>query len=175
MSNKNNNNFTNNIITDALRYYDNNIEKYNDFYNKIDNVDFKESTNDLEHNIIIFYDKNKKKIFESKYEIIGLYNDFANVWTWAWSIPSNTRNKIQIIKNVLNYGIDLNPDQVFLKTELITSRFKISNNIQLDIHSAIASYLAKQPLIYKYIYDDKNLNIVKTIYYLYLLDFDKLN
>jgi len=47
------------------------------------------------------------------------------------------------------YGTELDSQQNFLKSELITSRFKINNSIQLDIHASIASYLSKKPMIFK--------------------------
>jgi hypothetical protein len=52
-----------------------------------------------------------------------------------------------ILRKILNYGIELEPTNNFLKTELITSRFRVTNKIQLDIYSAIVSYLSKKPRI----------------------------
>ena len=92
-----------------------------------------------------------------------------------------------ISRKILNYGLDLTPDEQFLKSELITSRFRISSKIQLDIHVALASYLTKMPLIYKHITipntktsteDDNIIEIVTDVndetfhtqYYLFLLD-----
>ena len=82
--------------------------------------------------------------------------------------------------------MDLDPEFSFLKTELVTSRFRITNPIQLDIHVAIASYLSRQYVVYKYasyidlIVDANGLvdivNIPKdkadeySLYYMFLLD-----
>jgi hypothetical protein len=44
--------------------------------------------------------------------------------------------------------IDKNPTNILLKNELVTSRFRIEDNVQIDIHCAIASYLAKKPFIF---------------------------
>ena len=57
-------------------------------------------------------------------------------------------NTNYISRKILNYGLDLDTNQNFLKTELVTSRFTVSNLLQLDIHVAIASYLTKIPNIY---------------------------
>ena len=57
------------------------------------------------------------------------------------------KNQINLIKKVLNYGINLDNDSIFLKSELITSRFKIVNSLQLDMHLAIASYISKEPFV----------------------------
>ena len=102
-----------------------------------------------------------------------------------------------LLRKILNYGVELEPTNNFLKTELITSRFRVTNKIQLDIYSAIVSYLSKkprvikikifnntrfvvledsetltdvtEPLIYKNNDDGNNLNRY-TEYYLFLLD-----
>ena len=189
-SRKDNSKYKNNIIIDALRYHDFNSEKYDKFYKKVHYVTFKYTDNDLEHNTILFHDKNDNIIFESRYEIIGVYDTIGKAWTWAWATPRLTKNKIQLIKKVLNYGIDLDPQQIFLKTELVTSRFRISNDIQLDIHTALASYLSKQPLTYKYVINNESVTGIQNdskssvgnqkislqiFEYLFLLDYEKLN
>ena len=176
------------LIPIALEYYDNNIEKYEKFVKKVKNIDFQKSQSDLEHNKITFIDKNNNKIYTSRYENIGIYSTKENIWTWAWSVPVFEKNSIFLIKKMLNYGIDLN-DNVFLKGELITSRFKISNKYQLDIHLALASYICKQQMIFiiknnsnmdKPLFGsnidfeeiDEDLNSV--YYFLFILDFENI-
>lgn len=136
------------LVSDALEYYDINKDKYDVFFRKVKRIEFKRPELELEHYRVIFYDRNDQKIGESRYENLGLYSDKNRIWTWAWSISTFARNTINIIKNILNYGIDIDNKDRFLKDELITSRFKISNKIQIDIHVAIASYLSKQPAIF---------------------------
>ena len=42
-----------------------------------------------------------------------------------------------------------------MKNELVTSRFKISNPIQLEIHVSIGAYLSKKSIVFSYkIYND---------------------
>ena len=175
------------LIINSLRYYDKNKESYTKLFNKAKYYSYTISENDLEHNIITFYDKNKKEIFKSRYEFIGIYNPSVSIWIWGWAIPNLMKNQINLIKKVLNYGINLDRDSVFLKSELITSRFKIMNELQLDIHLAIASYISKQPCVIPIIdnqttvfeHDDKKiLDIAKDIgdntivvNYFYLLDY----
>ena len=174
------------LITNSLYYFDSNYEKYNKLYNKFKYQSLEINDNDLEYNKINFYDKNQKKIFKSRYEVLGIYNSVANLWTWGWSVPRLKKNMINTIRKLLNYGLDLPPDQddQFLKAELITSRFRISNEIQLDIHTAIASYISKKPMVYKLIINpdtvadnESNIQPIEkypannaTVYYLYLLD-----
>jgi hypothetical protein len=178
-----------NLVSDALEYLDNNTDKYEHLFKKVKYVKFVNNENELDHSKIYLYDENKAEIYQSKYEVIGLYNNMSQTWVWAWSIPRMRKNSIYISKKILNYGIDLpSNSQEFLKTELITSRFRISNEIQLDMHAGIASYLSKQPLVYKYkihlepdIFkygEDKLIDVTKigenpesyTIYYFFLLD-----
>ena len=74
-----------------------------------------------------------------------------------------------------------------MKTELITSRFIVTSPIQIDMHVAVASYLSKQEIVFKYIYyfdndvDSEFVNIQNTstadyfTYYLFLIDVIQLH
>jgi hypothetical protein len=175
-----------NLISDSLEYYDSNSEKYSELFKKIKYVKFIDVIKDMDHNIMFMYDSNKNEIMKSRYEIIGVYNNKSRTWTWAWAIPRFRKNTTHIARKIINYGMDLDPESRFLKTELITSRFRITNPIQLDIHAAIASYLSRQYVVYKYIsyinftVDANGLvditNIPKnnadeySVYYMFLLD-----
>ena len=174
------------LVVNALKYHDKNNEIYAKTFKNIKFFSNKISEHDLEHSVITFYDKNKIKLFESRYEIIGMYNPIADTWIWGWAIPTLRKNQTGLIKKVLNYGMDLDIDNISLKSELITSRFKIINETQLDIHIAIASYISKNKAVIGMIDDNveqiKHENIDLTpiptsisdntisIHYLYLLD-----
>jgi len=177
-----------NLISDSLEYYDNNTEKYTDFFKKVKYIEFIHAVKDMDHNVIRMYDTNKNEILKSRYEIIGVYNNKSKTWTWAWAIPRFRKNTTHIVRKIINYGMDLDPESRFLKTELITSRFRITNPIQLDIHAAIASYLSRQYVVYKYIsYINPSVDINKriditnkprdhadeySVYYMFLLDYN---
>ncbi|CAH6421503.1 Hypothetical protein KVN_LOCUS316 [uncultured virus] len=186
-------NKTKELILNSLEYYDKYLEKYNDFFSSIKYYSYLYSESDLEHNKIVFFDKNKQKIFESRFEIIGIYNKGPNIWAWAWSIPYLNKNTIYTSRKILNYGLDIVPstENQFIKTELVTSRFRISHITQLDLHVSIASYLSKIPMIYKIavhpimaikyetgdlIKIDKNVYNLPSyqLYFFFILDFDKL-
>jgi len=147
------------IVRNSLEYLDNNKSKYKSYLNKIEYYSLEFLYGDLERHKIIFYDKNKNKLFETEYEIIGVYNNFAKTWAWSWSIANFSKNEVYLARKILMYGLDIVPDKdtIFLKSELITSRFRISNPIQLDIHVGLASYLSKIPFIFK-LYIPTNLN-----------------
>lgn len=189
------------FVTTSLKYFDENNEKYDGMLKHAKYVKYVPAENDMTHNIIKFFDKNKTEIYKSRYEIIGLYNTDVNTWTWSWALPNFKKNNTGIARKLLNYGLMLDPSAKYLKTELITSRFRVADFVQLDIHIAIASYMSKSPFIYKYgiarysisddgtreISNEKSVdpdgfiilspNIVDTmfVYYMFLLDHDKLN
>jgi hypothetical protein len=115
------------------------------------------------------------------------------MWIWGWSLPQYKKNTTTIVRKLWNYGAELDVNSHFLKRELITSRFRISDPIQLEIHTAIATYLSKKPLIYKHTikYDtvkdedfvpvlDQNINKYNetsdyNTYYMFILDYDKID
>lgn len=179
---------TKELIINSLEYYDRNSEKNRRIFQKIKYYSYERSQSDVEHNSIIFYDKNKKEIYRSRYEIIGTYYSTQKLWTWSWSVPNFDKNSVYISRKILNYGLDIPPlkEDLFMKAELITSRFKITNEVQLDIHIAIASYISKKPMIYKIVenlgkkFNEPIIPVMEEekdykIYYLFLLDDKDIN
>lgn len=141
-----------NIVSDALKYYDLNNEKYRDLKKRIKYVKtIDASKEDIEGKILAFYDGDKNKLFTSRVEILGKYYNTINTWIWGWSLPDIDKALTSIIRKVFFYGTDINIDNsanVILKNELVTSRFRVVDDIQIEIHCAIASYLAKKPFIF---------------------------
>jgi hypothetical protein len=155
------------IIDDALEYYDKAQEKYRDNYINVHYISIETTEKDLEHNVMIFYDSNLKELFRSRFERIGIFDIKSNLWIWAWAISKLKKNETNIIRKILFYGTELDPETIYLKTELITSRFKITNKTQLDIHCAVASYLSKKNKLFNYricgstkIIDNKYVDII---------------
>lgn len=172
----------NTLVSDALEYYDLNSEKYESFFKNVKTVRFEAPASDTDYYTILFFDDNNNLIGKSRYENIGIYSHRGKIWTWAWSISTFAKNTINIIRKILNYGFDIDTDKRYLKNELITSRFQISDKTQIDIHVAIASYLSKQPtiVILKKIPNSNESIIVKDVdfngkiedvyYFLFILD-----
>jgi len=173
---------TKELIVNSLKYYDTNQEKYHIVFNKFKYYSIKRNYGDTEHFVILFYDKDQKLISQSRYEIVGVYYVNSQIWAWSWSIPKLQKNMVYTTRKILNYGLDIVPtdEDMFIKAELVTSRFKISNEIQLNIHAAIASYIAKKPIVYKLIFASpsgtsiwpiqRTIGENDEIFYLYLLD-----
>ena len=158
-------NKTKEIIINSLKYYDLNNEKYSKIYDKIKYYSAEENPGDIEHAIINLHDKNQNKFFSSRYEVLGTYNSKLRLWAWSWSVPYIRKNKTFLSRKLLMYGLDIEPEESpFLKSELITSRFKISDEIQLDIHAAVASYLSKNPMILRIILASTQANAKPDLY-----------
>ena len=142
-------------IRDSLEFYDNNREKYHIFFDKVKYVRFVDNNNNTDD--IIFYDEKKKILLESSFEIMGLYLPKNNMWKWSWSIPSIHKKYTFISRKILEYAFNLHHTKEFpLRSDLINSKIKINNDLQLDIRIALSSYIGKQPLIFKFynkIYD----------------------
>jgi hypothetical protein len=149
------------IVSKALEYYDIKKQEYKDFLN-ITKISL-----DRDKGTFIFLDNNK----EFKYEVLGIFDNTTNIWMWAWMVPEFFYNETNIVKKLLNYGLKLTPnpinllseEQLYLKTQLINSRFLLHNQFQLELHLAISSYLAKSS--FKFIYSKKKyLNKTNTKY-----------
>lgn len=136
-------------IRSSLEYYDINCEKYNNFINKIKYIKF--INNNQRTDEIVFLDKNKNILLQSAYEILGIYLPKQHVWKWSWSIPTFQKKYTFISRKILEYAFNLDQkDEYLLRSKLINSKINIFNNLQLDIHIALSSYIGKQPLIFKF-------------------------
>ena len=156
------------IVDKSLLYYDIQKNEYNKYIN-IENIKV-----DRENTTIIFPDIDNT-IF--KYEILGIFDNTNHIWMWAWMVPEFLTSETAIVKKLLNYGLKINPsilnkipdDKLYLKTQLVNSRFLLQDMFQLELHLAIACYLAKDnfKFIYsknKYLSNDKKKYII--VYYL---------
>jgi len=140
------------FIKDALEKYDKNTEMYyNDIFKDAYYEEFILKNSEIDYDEVIFYDKNKNVIMKANYEMLGNFYVDTQIWVWAWSNPSYNKKLITRSSNLLFYGLKLNSEENFsLKTELVNSRFQITDPIQIDIHLAIASELCKNQCIFKY-------------------------
>jgi hypothetical protein len=158
------------FIKKALQHYDNQNTKYNKFIN---DSDVKIIDEDRNNNLEIIFNLNEEKNICDA-EILG-YFDYSNqIWIWGWLLAELKLYHINICKNLLEYGLKLEPDSnitehFMIKALLLNSRILIENSLQLDINLAIYSYLIKDKIYFifpKKIYvDDKNEDFI-IIYYL---------
>lgn len=127
------------LINKALKYYDNQKVKFKNYQNMKETVNREEQT-------IKFGDKT------FSYEALGIFDNTTRIWLWSWMDPTLMSKETILSKQLLNYGLKQNPDKfdktlldtkIFLKTQLVNSRFIIDTLFQLEIHLALASYLVK--------------------------------
>lgn len=134
----------NKIISDALKYYDENMEKYSHIMNNIHSTT-------IDNNTMTFFDKDKKILFTSNIQIIGAFNINENLWIWGWCMSNKPKDIIYLSRKILLYGIDIEQDKKevsILKNELITSHITIADKTQIDIYCALALYLTKTKCMY---------------------------
>ena len=155
------------LIDKALLYYDKKTIEYNKYITSSNVVIDRDQTT------IKFIDVNQD-VF--KYDILGVFDNTNNIWLWAWMFPDFYMTETVFVKKLLNYGLKLeptanviSPDKLYLKTQLLNSRFLLNDNFQLELHLAISCYLAKDIIkfIYpriKYLSNDKKKYLI--IYYI---------
>jgi hypothetical protein len=140
------------IIRNSLEYYDLNMIAIKKFSDKIEFINFKRNPNDISDKII-FYNKDKKKILESNYEILSVFNNKNGSWKWAWAVSTFRKKQTFIVRKILDYAFTLNNNEDYIiKSLLINSKINIQNNLQHDIIIALSSYLTKIPFIFKFYY-----------------------
>jgi hypothetical protein len=173
-----------NLIKDALIYYDSHQDNVAKFLDKAFYVRFEETDDEEENNYkITFYDKNKTKILTSKIEYLALYVPNTRTFKWAWTIPSFDKALTELSRKMLNYAFTLEVDDFMLKSELLNSKIHVLNEYQHDIHLAISAYLTKKPFIFKFynaIYDKDDYLPIRcegddckeyVITYIFIMDF----
>jgi len=159
MSNDNIDNLKDFIIK-SLDYYDKKNSKYINNKTKVNN-----------NKIIIYKNKNQMKdsnnniLLEASTEIIATYDLTSKIWVWGWVLPFYN-DKTMLSKYLLNYGLELdliniNSEQLYLKSLLTNSRYIINDDVGLDINIAIFTYLLKDKIIFIYPSKDEELNIIK--------------
>ncbi len=151
----------------AFKYYDNQQLEY-DIYINNSNYNIKEINN----TIIISPIDNIKPIVTYNYEILGILDNQTHVWIWSWLVPDFNNNVVNLSKDLLFYGLKLEPSSntdihSYLKIQLLNSRILIENDIELDIHLSLISYLIKDKILFilPIVVNKKKINN-QTIYYL---------
>jgi len=154
------------FIIKSLNYYDEQNNKYKKYLPKNTELLIKEKQ------IIDF--KTKKKIANIELQILGVFHNKTNVFLWAWVLPYLSINETKTSRELLDYGLKLEPqtnniNHYYIRSLLINSRIYIENDINLELIQSISAYLLKDKadFIYEYKYGGKsNSDILLTTYYL---------
>jgi len=160
----NENNFKN-LLKNSLKNFYNIKDVYKEY--------IKDSSTEFDRiNNKVFF-KNKNETFN--YNILGLFDNSTNIWMWGWMMPSLYSNENYLIYELLQYGLKILPtpntkllsEHLYIKTQLLNSRFLLYQQHQLNLHLALACYLLKNKI--KFLYKIKtNMTESKyiTVYYI---------
>jgi hypothetical protein len=159
------------LIKSSLSHYDDQNKKYYNFI-KTKNINIKisyEHDKDLDAGLITFDNKH-----EFEYELLGYFDNNAHIWIWAWVLPSIDYTKTILCRDLLNYGLKLEPstnsaEHYIIKSLLVNSRILLEEYVQLDTYLALISYLLKNKILFIYprkLYLDESKKNFVIIYYL---------
>ena len=162
-------NHLNDFILKSIKYFDKQNKKYSNYLNKTKLI---LTNNDKTCQIINIKTGETIKI-KCNYEILGVFDHNSNVFLWGWSLPYLSLNETKISKELLNYGLKLEPSSntishFFLKSLLVNARNNIETDFDLDLIQAICSYILKDKcdFIYPLDLNDNNNNKIMTSYIL---------
>jgi hypothetical protein len=156
------------FIRTRLDNFDKSNEKYN-YLLEADNIKINKKDNLL---YLLFSDKNDKKIYEGQTTVLGSLDLDTNIWLWAWVTPYVSSEESKDSRDLLKYGLELEPDNnsnihFYIKSHFVNSRIHFDSDVTFDIHLALSLYITKKP---KFIYPrEVNLEGGKTIVVYYLV------
>lgn len=139
------NNNINFFIKDKLDILDKSKSKYKDFI----------SIKDIEkEDKKIIFKKNGEEIYTGKFSYLGIFDLKSRIWLWAWCYPGLNFNDTAESREILKYGLMLEPStnslvHTYIKSHLINSRLYFENEIFLDIQLGLCLYILKKS---KFIY-----------------------
>lgn len=128
---KKNNIFLKNIN----KYYDKKkerISKLIDLTNEY-NYKFGYDKNKKEH-LLKVYDKNNNFVFQSSYEIVGLYNIGRSVWYWAYNISMIDKGLSNKSKKILELSKDILKNYEKYNSKEVDLYYYYSNNSNFMIN-----------------------------------------
>ena len=135
------------FIKDRLDYLDKSNSKYENLINN-SNIEFNPSNSEV-------FIKFKGDVeYKAKASLLGAFDGNTNLWLWAWAIPSFNFDEIKDSKEILEYGLMLEPNtnskiHYYIKPHLVNSRLYFENKTFLDIHLSLSLYISKKA---KFIY-----------------------
>jgi len=160
-------NHINDLIKKSLIYFDNQNDKYKMY---LQNTEIYLIEKQIVNKIT---NKNINNNLKFETEVLGIYSHPTNVFIWSWSLPYLDINDTVISKELLNYGLKLDPSSntmshFYLKSLLVNARNYIESDFDLDLIQAISAYILKDK--YNFIYPinlyNKDKKIFMTTYFL---------
>lgn len=176
-----------NIVSQALSYYDNSKKKYKKFYKKNYVLEMEKNPNELDLPLCYFI-KDGKKITKCTINILGVYFKSEKLWNWGWNLFMGTyvssKNNTYLTRKIVNYALNINISSplyksknsedrktyiallTILRKELLTSNIVITHNVQLEKLLAVGLFITKSDMIYPRIH-----NFNENIIYYYIITF----
>jgi hypothetical protein len=153
------------FIKKSLNYFDkqnNKYKKYSPRYTRF--LDIEKQIVDLETDEVIA---------DIQYEVLGTFHNKTNIFIWGWVLPYLNRNETKLSRELLDYGLKLDPpsnniEHYYIKSLLINSRIDIETDTELELLQAMSAYLLKDKFdfIYEYKFGKSIDDIFLTTYYL---------
>lgn len=134
------------FIKDRLDLLDYSNYKYNDLITTKD-IKFDEVNGS---DYISFLENGKVK-YKGKANLLGLFDSNSKVWIWPWALPSFSMEETKDSREILNYGLTLEPStnsriHYYIKPHLVNSRLRFDNDIFIDIQLSLSLYINKKAL-----------------------------
>ena len=155
------------IISKALVEYDTAMPTI-DYLVKQTGLEGDKTGSDQKRSIFRFFDKTTNAmVLETEVEILAVYYDKLNIFSWSWSQAGLRNSENYLAKEILRYALTLESALSYMKSVLTTSRGTIKDVTQIDINLAIGASIIKQPYIYPF-YDQIEAGTL--VYYFILLN-----
>lgn len=139
------------VIQDALIKYDKTVRviKYLLTYCK---VTYKQSGLETKRSTLTFTNASDDKdiVLETEIELMGIFYDKYNVWSWGWVQPGILKPEIYLVKEILIHALDMELELSDIRQLLVSPRAVFSDKMQLDICLAIAGSVIKHCHIFPY-------------------------
>ena len=102
---------------------------------------------------LITFKKNEEIIYSKNFSILGIFDQSTKVWLWSWVMSSLSINDTKEARQILNYGLMLDPlnnthIHYYIKSHLVNSRIFFENDILFDIHLGLSIYISKAQFIF---------------------------
>ena len=156
------------LIKKSLDYFDNQNNKYKKYLSEDYNLS-------LEENKI--FNKNNETFINIKFEVLGIFHHNTKVFFWGWVLPYLSIDETKISRELLNYGLNLDPESnnlehFYLKSLFLNSRIYIENDFDLDLIQSISTYLLKNKLsfIFKGNLKTKDISLITTFYLIKIIE-----
>lgn len=139
------------IIQDGLIKFDQSHEKLK-LLNEYTTEIIANHNDDIRTKIIFRNKITNEKMLETDVEYLAYYYPLYKTWAWAWADSNLSHSEKYLSKQLLLWALDRSAEYLYIRSNLITSRTILQNEIQIDINIALAIEILKKPYIYKFDY-----------------------